>query len=313
MRNIVIKNLSEVTKTYLNVEVEPQAEFIIPMDNNSWIKFASSQQLIHDITEGLAQIGNGLVFFDSIPQQLNHLRGNLPQEIIPTSPKNEHCLEPTGATKGSFIPQDRAASITLSDVSEDGLTFTYSCSLALRIGDYVFQDNFCRRSWITAIDTQNSKVTFELPVLEDGAGTYTQGYYADTRLPDWKLSFYLWGALFSASNYSINDFLELAIVDRDHLFELDAVTQSVFGCDAVDVGNYLTPMGFEFSEEYECWTKYYDESWVSNLRSKELKSPDGAPGETMTGLYLRVSYFTSSTDTTRTDFFIDYNLTSKDS
>jgi hypothetical protein len=59
--------------------------------------------------------------------------------------------------------------------------------------------------------------------------------------------------------------------------------------------------------------KEYDECWVNHLdKLTRLMTPDGAPGEIPSGLYLRVKYYPK--DATKTDIkiWIDYIITVKD-
>jgi hypothetical protein len=240
-----------------------------------------------------------------------------PLETTDTSPKNEHCMEPWGCIKGVVNPSEHTFDIVLSNKSEDGRTFTYNPEVAanLHVGNYVFQNDFCNRSWIESIDTENSTITFELAELDNGSGIYCMGYYMDTKVRDWKPLMYLWGLTINLQCEQevlpLNDFVELSIVDHDDLFLNEDFVQAVFGCSAQDVAPILESMGFENNGEYEHWTKYYDETWVINVKNKYTNTTDGAPGELLSGLYLRLSYFAGNKDTNKRHVFVDYYPTSK--
>lgn len=251
----------------------------------------------------------------------NNCNKSIAHEITPLTPKNNHSSQPWGATKGKFTCSDRACSITLSNKSQDGLTFNYSSTLTPRVGDYVFQDDFCKRSWIVAVDTQNSSITFDdetvKPTLDNGSGVYTQGYWMGVDVPDWSNPMYLWGLVFkfyySNNQTSKNDFVELSIVDSNNFFKDNTFCQQIFGvATAQDAVPYLEALGFEDNGEYGHWTKYYDESWVCTSEDKIILTPDGAPGELMSHLETRISVFTTKTDNTTTEIFLDYFPTAKD-
>jgi hypothetical protein len=250
-------------------------------------------------------------------------------EVTPKTIKNEHCMQPWGCDMGYFESKgdtelgDFVCEITLSDPSVDNLTFTYNsnCPITPTVGNYVFQRHNERRSWTTAVDTVNNRITFERPVLKVGTGIYTRGYYIDSLIRDWKPIMYLWGLTLNVIERDSNgvvetnpceDFIELSIVDKDDLFKMNPVCQALFGVDAADAAPYLTALGFEDIGEYGHWTKYYDESWVLSCNGKYTKSPDGAPGELLPGLYLRMSFFSTENELHKYSVLVDYYPTSKD-
>ena len=231
-----------------------------------------------------------------------------PLETTVTSPKNEHCMEPWGCVKGAFVPSQNCCSIILNNKSQDGLTFDYYCSKDLSIGDYVFMDDSCLRSWIKSFTS--TTVTFEEAWLIEGTGIFSIGCYRDELVRDWKSRMFLWGLVFHSIGHSDDDFLELSIVDESDLFKTDEVCQALFGVNAIDAEPYILGMGFENIGEFGShWTKYYDEQWVINAQGT-IKTPDGAPGELMPGLFLRMKYFPTESKLTKTHFYIDYSPTS---
>lgn len=227
------------------------------------------------------------------------------------SPINEHCMEPWGCEKGYFqskgaIEGDYVCAITLSNRSVDGLTFNYNddCTIIPSIGNYVFQKESSRRSWITAINTVEKLVTFEMPYLLNGEGIYSKGYYLDVLVRNWKPLMYLWGLTLSVIEKDINDvvdtdpcgdFIELSVIDKDSVYPSEA----------------LIATGFEQSVEYGCITKWYDETWIVNCNKKYTPSPDGSPGELYPLLWLRLSFFTTENETKRYHIYADYYPTSK--
>jgi hypothetical protein len=243
-------------------------------------------------------------------------------EVIPRAPKNEYTMQAWGAKKGRFVSSDYACSITLSARSVDGLTFTYdmgASSLVPRVGDYIFQDNFCARSWITAIDTVAHTVTMDSETvrapLEEGAAHYSRGYWLSVDVPGWFNPMQLWGCMlefyFTNGHTGKDDFIELSIVDGNDFFKDDTFCQAFLGMNAADVDPVLRALGWDLNGEYGHWTKYYDESWVSNIDGKLLMTPDGAPGELVPHFETRISLFTSLTDNTVTEVFLDYMPTAR--
>lgn len=239
--------------------------------------------------------------------------------VTPTAPKNEYCMQPYGSVKGHIVSSEKACPITLSNKQSDGFTFTYSCTLIPALGDYIFQKNFTKRAYIIAINNIDNTLTVsgddDCDILDEGIGHYSCGEWIDCKIVNWNSCTYLWGAIlkviWSKANI-VDDFIELSIIDHSDLFKNDEYCQAVFGCTANYVSPILLNMGFEYSDEYSHWTKYYDQSWVITCNSKDMKTPDGSPGQIPCGLYLRLSYFTSVSDDTITDIYIDYYPTNKE-
>lgn len=235
------------------------------------------------------------------------------------SPKNEHSMQACGSLKAKFTNSDQGFAITLSNKSQDGLTFNYNSDFPFtpRVGDYIFHADFCRRAWITAVDDVNHTVTMDAetvrPTLDEGTHHYAKGFWIDYDVPDWHNPMYLWGLTFTAENThnGEDDFVELSIVDVNDFFKSDQFCQALFGVTAAEAPPILQSMGFEENGEYGHWTKYYDESWVWNVNKKTIYAPDGAPGELMSHLACRISYFTSKQDATATEIYLDYFFTAK--
>lgn len=303
-----VKNNDNIVRIWCGQELQPQETFTIP--DSKINKWANDNEVLSDLVSGKLTLNN----ITDINLAINTLKDNLPTEVLSIGVKNNHTMQPWGCVKGKLIPSEQTCTITLSNKSQDGLTFNYNSDILItpHIGDYVFQDDFCNRSWITAVDTVNYTVSFEMPDLDNGVGHYSKGKYVDCIVRDWHPIMYLWGMDFRSRDGGYDDFLEFAVVDKDDLFLIDDVTQVLFGVNAADARPYLEAIGFENNGEYGHWTKYYDEQWTINACSKSLKTPDGAPGALMPGLYLRMAYFTSKTDSVKTHFYVDYYPTSRD-
>jgi hypothetical protein len=244
-------------------------------------------------------------------------------DVTPLATKNEYTMEPWGAKKFKFTCSDYCAAITLSNKSVDGHTFNYdlgSYPLIPRIGDYIFQDDFCERAWITAIDPVTQTLTLDSetdrPTLNNGAAVYSRGVWVGVKVPMWHDPMYLWGltvkTFFSGTDHNgKNDFVELSVVDVDDKFLNDAYCLAHFGVDAASAMPYIEASNFEQNGEYGHWTKYYDESWIVSIDGKVMMTPDGAPGMILSQLETRISYFPTRADSTVVEVFLDYLPTSK--
>lgn len=309
-----IKNNTQSIQTWCGQEIASQESYSIQAMEIE--RFANDNTVIVAISNEEAIIGSDDEYFTDINQQINYLKGNepikvstdSPLSVTPTAPLNEYGMEQWGCTKGCFTSNNLVHAITLSNMSQDGKTFDYTCSHVLNIGDYVFMNDFCDRSWITSFT--ETTVTFEMPYLENGTGVYSEGYFCDELVRDWKPLMYLWGMFFNARNYSDNDFLELSVVDSSDMFKDDTFCQAMFGCDADEAEPYIIGMGFEDIGEFGHWTKYYDEQWILNAFGN-IRTPDGSPGTLIPGLVLRLKFFPTEAKETKTHFYIDYSPTSK--
>ena len=335
-----IKNNDTVTHTWLGQEVLSEELYQIqPLEEIAW---ANDDQLLIDISNSVAIVNDGNNDITSINDAINYLKSDIPKEVIiptpteviPTTIKNEHAMQPWGCvadyfeTTGNFEGQgDYVCSITLSNMSQDGKTFSYNSDLPITpaIGNYVFQRHNTRRSWITSFDLNAQTVTFEKPNLSNGTGIYCKGYYIDCLVEDWKPIMYLWGMTLTILEYDANgvletdpctDFLEFSIVDKNDLFKDDTFCSIVFSdygvTTALQAVPYLLALGFEDNGEYGHWTKYYDESWALNCLGVYIATPDGSPGALVPGLYLRLSFFTTENELHKYKIFIDYYPTAKD-
>ena len=299
-------------------------EYFTVTNPDSLMAWSTNSELLVAISNGIAIVNDGTDDITDVNDAISYLKGDIPSKVTtmsgsivtPTSPENINCLQPFGAVKASFLSNSQNCSITLSNMSQDGLTFSYNadCPITPTVGNYIFQNDFNNRSWITATSSAEHTVTFELPVLSEGSGLYTVGHYIDCVVKDWATAMYLWGVMVKIVNPGDNDFIELSIVDLYDLFKNPDVKAAMFpGLTDDQVATQLKLMAFEINGEYEGhWTKYYDESWVININSRQIMTPDGAPGECLPYLVARVSYFCTKTDDSKVSAYLDYIFTSKD-
>lgn len=266
----------------------------------------------------------GATVFGQLPSPMD------PMDVVVTNApeytslgvKNQHSMQAWGALKAEFTSSEQTYTLTLSNKSDDGFTFTYSCedpTFVPRVGDYVFQNNFCLRAWVVEFDSEASTIKFDnetlRPTLSEGAGHYSKGVWIDCDVPDWYGPMYLWGVttniFWSDSHSGKNDLVELSIVDFEDFFQNDDFCQAVLGVNASEVVQILTSLGWDLNGEYGHWTKYYDESNVINISGKTLMTPDGAPGELFPHMKCRISYFTSLTTNAVNELYLDYFATAK--
>ena len=93
MRTVVIKNNTASEQIWLKTFTANE-EYTIPVDNGLVLKCANLEVLLAAIASGDASIGDGEVFFTSLNDQLNYLKG------VDTTPKD---------TDGSTINRMKAA------------------------------------------------------------------------------------------------------------------------------------------------------------------------------------------------------------
>jgi hypothetical protein len=149
-----------------------------------------------------------------------------------------------------------------------------------------------------------------MPNLDNGAGTYSKGYYVDVLVRDWAPLMYLWGLTLTVLEYDsegvletspCGDFVELSIIDKDSQYPDELLLANGFEIN----GEYLDNNGDPIT------TKYYDESWILSTNGVYTPAPDGSPGELYPNLYLRLSFFTTEDEMHYYHLFADFYPTSK--
>lgn len=95
MRTVVIRNNTTEEKIWLKTFIANE-EYIVPVDNGLVFKYSNLEVLLLAISSGDASIGDGSVFFSSVNDQLNHLKG------ADTTPRD---------TDGSLILRQKAAKV----------------------------------------------------------------------------------------------------------------------------------------------------------------------------------------------------------
>lgn len=82
MRTVYIKNNTQETKTWYNLEFAADQEQQIAASNPALLaKFASHDPLLVAIANGEALVGNGLQYFTTISEQIDWLKGDVPPKI----------------------------------------------------------------------------------------------------------------------------------------------------------------------------------------------------------------------------------------
>lgn len=300
-------------------------DILMVEDNNFYYLFTTEHgfNVECEIDKNVSDTADLLDFENNYKSLCNKPKAEI-QKTAATTPINEHCMQPFGCEKGYFkslnAPEgDYVCAITLSNKSANGLTFNYTSNLVPEVGNYIFQNENSRRSWITDVDLTNETITVERNTLDDGVGIYSKGYYTDSLVRDWADLMYLWGITLNVQEYEggvlesdpCADLIELSIVDKDDLFLTDAYCQKYFGVNATQAEPFLIERGFELNGEYGHWTKYYDESWIISCNGMYTPSPDGSPGEIPAGQYLRLAFFTTENEEHEYHIFADYYPTSK--
>lgn len=93
MRTVVIRNNTNVEKIWLKTFLANE-EYTVPVDNSLVFKYSNLEVLLSAISSGEASIGDGNIFFTSLNDQLNHIKG------VDTTPKD---------IDGSVIIRSKAA------------------------------------------------------------------------------------------------------------------------------------------------------------------------------------------------------------
>lgn len=258
-------------------------------------KYRNDSTFLAAVTSSEAVIGDGSQYFNS-SDGMNWLMGALPQEVTPTSPKNEYNLKPYGVTHKHIDASTQIFDIILSN--KNGVTYNYSCTEALYFDDCLFQDHFETRDGVLAGDVIAGTVTTFSGNLAAGTAKLSKPIDMDYKFTDDSYTtFYVWGVFCSFLGYGEDDLARLQIVDLDGVgVSYGWYTQAEF--DAMG--------GFYIVQEY-------DECWVAQLDAlKKVMTPDGAPANVPLGLYMRVKYY--PTDATKTDIkmWVDYIVTVKE-
>jgi len=318
---VKVKNVTGSTQVYAGQKVENNAEYEI--ENKELEKWGNDDlSLAHAAELSLLVWDQNGVQASTGADAVAILQATNPRDVVTLHEKNKYTMQAWGAKKSAFTASDRVCQITLSNRQPDNVTFTYDMGASLlepRIGDYIFQNDFCDRAWITSVDTVNKIVVMDSetvrPPLENGTAIYSQGYYVTTYIPDWFPAMQLWGALlnfeFSNGHNGKNDFVELSVVDANDLFMTDDFCLAVLGVDSATAQVVLPTLGWDNNGEYGHWTKYYDEAWAISLNGKLIMTPDGSPGVMAPYFELRTSVFASKTDNTYYEIFTDYMPTAE--
>lgn len=293
MRIINVKNLTneykdwETGRTFL-----PNEEYQIP--SNKITLYSENSVFLSKINTEV-QIGNCDYYFDDYNQQLNWLKGNIPQEVIPTAPKNEYELRPYGLTHAHINSSDQIYDITLAN--KNGMNIDYSnCSVVPQFYDCIFQQDSVIRDGV--ISENDGTITTFMGRLQEGSANLSRPVDIDYKIETIEDvdTIFLWGIFIDIANYGDDDMIRLQICDPDGI----GVYAGLYTQEELEGMNYIV-------KEYdECWTRHM-------AKIVEINTPDGSPGEIVNGMVLRIKYYCK--DITKTDIKVwaDYKITIKDS
>ena len=287
-----IKNLTGEITTLNGHEF--QVDEIYTIQDVVRLHWASSDSVITAITNEDFQIHNGSAAINGISNQIDWLKQNSPQEVTPTAPKNEYTLKPFGLTFAKINSSTQISDITLSNKSDK--TYDFSCTQVPAFYDCITSSDNTIRDGVYEVD--GSSLTTFYGAAPNGDYKLIKPINIDCQVPVGQGfdTFYLWGCYGSIYEYGEADTIRLQIIDKDGV--------------GVELGWY-TQEQFDYMGEFLALE--YDECWVNHVSGiKKLMTPDGAPGEIASGLYLRVKYYPK--DVTKTDikFYLDYILTVKE-
>ncbi len=260
-----IKNNDSETHTWVGQEIQAGQYYQIqPLEEMAW---ANDSSLLSDIGSGIAIVNDGSSDITDINEAINYLKGDVPKEVIPKPPANDHTLKPLGIIKGKITASDYACDISLSNKS--GQTFDYDSpsepSLTPEVGGLIFQGE--EHGHITAVDTTEKTLTVDNPKITAGDGILSNSFDIEYVTPGIPTDgfWYLWGIIFTFDNYGEDDIIRIRITDPN---------------------NYLGYGAGTILKEYdECWVKAMD-------KCGKMMTPDGAPGEINRGLGIRITFNT---------------------
>lgn len=280
MSKVIINNDS-VARTWCGMEIQPSESYEIQECEK--YRWANDSQVMVDIAGEKIIINDGDSNITDVNTAINHLKDKIAVDVIPTAPKNEYELKPVGIVHKHIDASNYVYDITLSNKSSK--TYDYSCSIDPTFYDCIWGNNGELRDGVYSVDTENNTLTTFYGILDNASYKLSKAIdidlYLDTELAS---MIYLWGVYFSASDYNEDDLLRMQIVDVDNILGYGA--------------NFIV--------------KEYDECWVDQLNSiKKILTPDGAPGEIPTGLYLRCKYYPKDATKTNIRVWIDYIITVK--
>jgi hypothetical protein len=289
---IQIKNISGEVKELHIKEFQIDEIYDIPnIERNSW---ASNEDVIKAITNASFQVYLENTAIINITKQLDYLNGKKAVLVQPTSPLNEYTLKPFGLTFAKINSSTQISDITLSNKSEN--TYNFSCTQVPAFYDCITSSDNTIRDGVYDVD--GGSLTTFYGAAPNGDYKLIKPINIDCQVPVGQGfdTFYLWGCYGSIYEYGEADTIRLQIIDKDGV--------------GVELGWY-TQEQFDYMGEF--LVLEYDECWVNHVSGiKKLMTPDGAPGEIASGLYLRVKYYPK--DVTKTDirFYLDYILTVKE-
>lgn len=140
MKTVIIRNNTNSEKIWLRTFAANE-EYSVPTDNSLVFKYANLESLLVAVAAGEASIGDGSIFFTTINEQLNYIKG------IDTTPKD---------ADGSIISRTKAA--------KAGWTYHLTAPefVTATINSLVHQDvsgNNLNEASVKFYDTNNTELT----------------------------------------------------------------------------------------------------------------------------------------------------------
>jgi len=295
-----VKNIDSVSHTYNGQVISAGGTYVI--QDGERISWATLSDLLADITNDKAQIGDGTNYFTDYSDQIDWLKDAAPKKVQQVTPANEHELTPIGMGKKHISNSSYCGTLTLSGKSGD--TFSYSvATFTPTVGCILTEDEYQTMATITAVDTGAGTLTVDDATnLSNGTLRYmTKPIDLQYKLPtitkEGVLPYHmLWGVrVGTMDTHNENDFGRAQIVDVDGV--------------GVSFGWY-TQAEFDAMGEYV--VSDYDKTWMQFFKAEPLfRIPDNSPGPVPPGLYFRLKYYvTQLTGTTKV--WWDYLTTVKD-
>jgi hypothetical protein len=213
----------------------------------------------------------------------------------PTAPKNEYSLKPYGLAHKHIDSSDQIYDITLSN--KDELEIDYSnCTTTPQFYDCIFQEHSEIRDGVQSVDG-DTITTFMGRLDPAKTAKLSRPVNIDYKIETMEeVDFvYLWGIFISAEDCGDDDITRLQICDPDEV----GVAAGLYTSEQIQAMAYIV-------KEYdECWAKHINELI-------EFNGPDGAPGEILNGMVLRVKYYCKDTSKTDIKVHVDYKITIKE-
>lgn len=246
--------------------------------NGTWVvpvTFKYFRVRVSDYTSGT--INGEVLSVDNSEQLL------APQLSTPTTPINDHTLQPIGMGKGVINSANYTQSVVLSNHSGD--TFTYLSTLTANTQSYICSQDFSVR--VPVVGVSGTQITVKSgmgALLGNGSYTLCNAAVIDVQVPVDSPIYEVWGLLFDVNGNGNDDFLV---------------------CQVVDTVGVVSPPGTVLKEYDMCWARIL-------LKLVKFFTPDGTPGIIPATVTMRMNYYSSISSGT-INVYLDYVVTIKNS